>query len=142
MNTTTGSWDNPGRTGRGVIEHFTGGGRPKPVWFLEQRYYVGRSPAARSDICVGRAQALHGFDARLADTDQPPYSPWDVTRRLVVVGPDLHERHGDDDAQLYIPPADDVDDPLLHWNVALREVLGDDYDLIAHGPRVAAALES
>jgi hypothetical protein len=61
---------------------------------------------------------------------------------LQVVGPDVHERVGDDDALLDIPPRDDRDDPILRGDVALRAVLGDDYDLLVHGPRVAAVLES
>lgn len=108
----------------------------RPVWFLVERERHGGMAFASPD----KATALTDFGRVLAEAAAAgeAYSPHQPGRALQVTGPDVHERAGDDDAVLYIadretlPPAD----------IRLREALGDDYWLLAHGPRAAAVLES
>ncbi|WP_433078979.1 hypothetical protein ACQP1P_38860 [Dactylosporangium sp. CA-052675] len=109
----------------------------KPLWFVVEREPYGNTGSAR----VSRDSALWAFTSRLtgAAWDGEGYSPWDGTRRLMVtcLAPVAVLAPGDD-AEPYTPD----DEPLPAAEDRLREVLGDDYDLIVHGPRVASLLES
>lgn len=132
---TTGQWDNPGRTERD--EHHRPGERPAPEWCVERRYLVGRLPGAFADEYEGRAAAVAAFRYELLAAEsrvsgRHPYSPHDTSRRLAVVGPAVHRRAPGDfpDTRLYIAVDDDAEDPLLHGDVAVRAVLGADYDLL------------
>lgn len=122
------------------LDRTRGTNDPRPVWFLVERERHNSMAFTRDS----RARALADFADTLTEAAESGegYSPWESGRALQVVGPDVHERTGDDDALLDIPPRDDRDDPILRGDVALRAVLGDDYDLLVHGPRVAAVLES
>lgn len=116
--------------------------KPRPVWFIVERDHGSTAAFSRGN----RVHALEDFaewlDATAAQGEG--FTPYERGRRLSVIGPkNIHTRAAGDDAQLYIQPDDDAEDPLLYGDVALRAVLTDDeYRLYVQTPVVSALLES
>lgn len=120
---------------------YSTGEKPAPVWFVIEREPHGAIASSRLD----RDAAIADFTERVhtADENGEGYTPWQRGRRVSVQGPDVHVRAPGDDAHLHIAGDDDLEDPLLHADVALHTVLTDDeYRLYVQKPLASALLES